>query len=260
MATATPNVRARSDRWDPDRLAQLEHERDVLLRDLRELDGQHADAEIDAVQYHRLRDELTSRTAEVIGLIDRGRAARPVRRRRARTVVATAAGLVLAAVLAGWLLTDQLAPRVPPAPPQAAEAESATRVARLAAVVQDRPDDVPARLALARLLLQQQDLPAAGEQFDAIVEIDPGHAEALAYGGWVTVLTGDVPGGLARLDRAVEADHDYPDAHALRGLALMRAGQDAAAVEELRVYLELAPAGPLASQVQAVIDRLGAAS
>lgn len=247
-------------RWDPDALAALEHQRNALLRDLRELDQQHAATEIDTDRYRALRDELTARAADVLASLDQNRTIRQARPRHARATATILLAVVLAALSAGWLLSSQLAPRVAPAPPQAATADAADRVARLAAVVERQPDDVPARLALARLLLQEQDLLGALEQFDAVSGRDPAHAEALTYGGWVAVLTGDVAGGLERLDRAVEAEESYPDAHALRGLALMRSGDDAAAVVELRRYLDLDPSGPLADQVRAVVARLEAAS
>jgi cytochrome c-type biogenesis protein CcmH/NrfG len=153
------------------------------------------------------------------------------------------------------VLKTQLAPRTSADVP-AAEATTEERIARLAGVVAERPDDVPARLALARMLLQRQDLPGALVQYDAASAGDPANGEALAYAGWIAVLTGNDQEGRARLDRAVSADPSYPDAHALRGLALIRAGEAAAAVDELGRYLELAPGGPLATQVQAVISRL----
>lgn len=250
----------RSVRWDPDRLAQLEEERDLLLRDLRELDTQHLDGEIDAPKYQALRDDLTARAADAITLIERGKLDRPPKPARAQARFFAIAGIIVVAGLAGLLLSDQLAPRVPPAPPAAQEAGSEARIARLAAVVDARPDDVPARLALARLLLLEQDLEGALGQFDAVTELDPSHAEALTYAGWLATLQGDISGGLQRLDRAVAADPVYPDAHALRGLTLMRSEDRAAALEELRHYLELAPNGPLAGQVQAVIERLESGS
>lgn len=246
-----------SSRWDPDALADLEHEREILVRELRELDEQHLANEVDERQYELLRQELQARATDVQTAIRRGIAATPARTHRPRAAALTAAATALVVGIAGWLLTSQLAPRVAPAPPRAAAADTTSRVGRLASVVQERPDDAPARVALARLLLQSQDLPAAREQFDAVTEIDPGHAEALAYGGWVSVLTGDAAGGLDRLDRAVAADPEYPDAHALRGLALMRSGDAEQAVAELRRYLALAPTGPLAEQVSTVIARLG---
>ena len=245
-----------SRRWDPDALATLEHERDLLLRELRELEGQLAGREIDPAQRAALNDSLTARAAEVITLIDKGRAARPAPPRRGWRTLAVAAGLAGVVVVTGGVLRTQMAPRTPTDGVPAAEATAEERVARLADVVAERPDDVPARLALARMLLQRRDLPGALVQYDAASAGDPTNAEALAYAGWIAVLTGQDQDGRARLDRAVAADPGYPDAHALRGLALMRAGEAPAAVDELRRYLQLAPGGPLSPQVQAVISRL----
>ena len=243
-----------SRRWDPDALATLEHERDLLLRELRELDGQVAGGEIDPAQRAGLADALTARAAEVIVEIERGRAARPAPPRNGWRAIVFVVGLAAVVGVTSGVLRTQLAPRT--SPDGVVEATAEARVARLAGVVAERPDDVPARLALARMLLQQQDLPGALVHYDAASARDPAHAEALAYAGWIAVLTGSDQEGRARLDRAVAADPAYPDAHALRGLALMRAGDAATAVEELRRYLELAPGGPLASQVEAVISRL----
>jgi cytochrome c-type biogenesis protein CcmH len=184
----------------------------------------------------------------------RARTARP-RDDHTRRVVAIPV-VAAVAVTAGWGLVAQLAPRSVPVAVESAAASPEQRAARLAAIVRARPDDVAARLAYARLLLQQQDLAGAADQFDAAVAADPDNVEALAYGGWVAVLTGDVGKGVERLDRAVAADASYPDAHALRGLALMRSADEAGAVAELRRYLELAPDGPLAGEVATVVERL----
>lgn len=244
-------------RWDPDELAALEYERDMLLRELRELDGQLATREISRAQHAVLVDELTDRAADAITRIERGRAARPAAPRRGWRTLAVATGVAIVVVVTAGVLRAQLAPRASGGGPPAAESTAEARAARLAAVVAERPDDVPARMAYARMLLQQQDLAGAFAQYDAASVHEPANAEALAYAGWIAVLTGRSAGGQQRLDRAVAADPAYPDAHALRGLALMRAGDNTAAASELRRYLELAPGGPLAAQVEAVITRLG---
>ncbi|HET7652794.1 MAG TPA: hypothetical protein VFK42_07140 [Acidimicrobiales bacterium] len=246
-------------RWDPDRLAALEYERAVLARELREVDDQRARDEIDADQHAALVFDLRMRAAAIQRDIGNGRDRRPARRRRSRRgLVAIVTGLAGTAALLAWMLAGQVAPRVgSTAAPAAAESSVDARAQRLAAVVERRPDDAPARLAYARILLEQRDLRGALVQYDAAARIEPANAEALAYGGWVAVLTGDPGGGLARLDRAVAADASYADAHALRGLTLVRANDRAAASAELRRYLDLAPDGPLAAQVAAVVDRLG---
>jgi len=243
--------------WDPDALAALEHERSLLLRDLRELDGQLRSGEIAPTQHAALKNELTTRTAELLTEIGRGHALRPPRTRRWKVAAGLGAAAVAAIAGIGWVLVDQLSPRVPPNTVSAGAATLEARSARLASVVAQRPQDVPARLAYARLLLQQQDLTGAAAQYEAAAEVDPTSAEALAYSGWIAVLLGREDEGRQRLDRAVAADDAYPDAHALRGLALRRAGADDAAAAELRRYLELAPGGPLTAQVTAVIERMG---
>lgn len=242
--------------WDPDALALLEEEERVLLRDVTELDAQLAAGELAPEQHAALRDELTLRAVEVMDRRARRQAERPrpVRRRGLPLVIAA---VVLAAAGAAFVLTSQLAPRVPPQATISADGSIEDRLARLAQVVDERPEDGPARLAYARLLIQGEDLPGALEQFDAVASLDPANAEALAYGGWLAALGGDVEAGIDRLERAVAADGAYPDAHALLGLARMRAGDEAGAVAELTRYLDLAPDGPLAEQVAAVIARLG---
>jgi cytochrome c-type biogenesis protein CcmH/NrfG len=252
-------VTAASARWDPDRLAALEYERDVLDREAGEVDTQLERGEIDVDQHRALRYVLDARAADVVQRLDAGRVQRPDRRRSRRATAVTAGAVAAGCALLVWMLTTQLAPRTQPTTRTTATADSTVeaRAARLAAVVERQPDDAPSRVAYARVLLEQQDLPHALEQYDAAARIEPGDAEALAYGGWIAVLSGDSDGGRARLDRAVATDASYPDAHALRGLALLRAGERADAAGELRRYLELAPNGPLAAQVAAVVDRLG---
>lgn len=244
--------------WDPDRLAALEYERDVLRRELDEVDAQRARDEIDDDQHAVLTHDLRSRATHVERRIATGRDQRPRRRTSRRAVGAVAAVLVTGGALLAWMLSAQLAPRVrPTAAPASSESSIEARTERLAAVVARRPGDVPARIAYARILLEQRDLAGALAQYDAAATNEPTNAEALAYGGWVAVLTGDADGGRRRVDAAVAADPSYPDAHALRGLALLRAGDASGAAVELRRYLDLAPDGPLAAQVGAVIDRLG---
>ena len=246
---------------DPDALADMERERDILLRELDELDEQLRTGEINREQHDRLSEAITGKAAAAIVSMERGRVASrdDVRQRRSLTAtVAIVLGIVAVAVAAGWLLIDQLAPRVGPTPDARQVAAPEERGERLAEAVEESPSDVPARLAYARSLIEQGDLPGALEQYDAASEIEPSNAEALTYGGWLAVLNGS-PDGLERLDRAVAADPEYPDAHALRGLARMRSGDRTGALTDLTHYLELAPQGPLAPQVQQLIDELAAA-
>jgi hypothetical protein len=72
------------------------------------------------------------------------------------------------------------------------------------------------------------------------------------------MLGGAVDKALPRFDQAEAADPGYPDAHAFRGIALLRSGGDRAeAVAELRRYQQLAPDGAMRQQVRDVLSQLG---
>jgi tetratricopeptide (TPR) repeat protein len=120
------------------------------------------------------------------------------------------------------------------------------------------PRDAAAHDALANALAQTGDLPGALEEFDAAASVDPHDAVALAYSGWIALLAGSTGTALDRLARAEAAAPGYPDAHAFRGIALLRAGGDPAeARAELQRYLQLAPDGPMTQQVRDVLRQLG---
>lgn len=232
---------------------RLVSERDHLLAELDEIDHQFARGEIDRAQRDILTEAVTAEAARVIVALERGKApgSRKARGLGRVTVALVAVGAMVAIT---WFLLGQLAPREPlsVASPESSLEE---RAARLADVLADDPSNVPARLAYARFLIQMDQLTEAVAQFDEVVVHDPTNTEALTYGGWVAVLTG-TPGGIDRLDRAVATDPGYPDARALRGLALVRAGRESEARADLSEYLRLVPDGPLAAEVSRVISGL----
>ena len=120
-----------------------------------------------------------------------------------------------------------------------------------------RPDDPEAQLGAARALLEQGELVDALKAFDATTALEPGWPEPHAYAGWIVLLAGLPDRALVRLDRAVEADPSYPDAHFFRAMALRALQRESEAVPELEMYLRLTPADdPLRPQVQAVLDEL----
>lgn len=119
-----------------------------------------------------------------------------------------------------------------------------------------RPEDVDARLALARFLLQSGEPVDALRHYDEAARLDPTDAESRAYGGWILFLAGLIDEALPRLDAAVAADTAYPDAHFFRGMVLRDRGDETGAAAELRTYLDLEADGPLRSRVEAVLAEL----
>jgi tetratricopeptide (TPR) repeat protein len=251
---STPGDRParRRARFDPDELAALESERDFLLRSLDDLEAERAAGNLEAAQYQALHDDYTARAAAVLRAIEEGVDARPapppvpLRRKLLLT-----AGLLGFATAAGALLAGAVGERLP--------GQTAT------GNLQSSPSGESAsHMAKARSLLEAGDWAEALKEFDAAARLDPANAEALAYGGWVVFLSTRSDPALAaeftdsalqRLDRAVAADPDYPDAHFFRGMVLFRGKGDAAgAVPEFERFLALAPQGPQTEEVRRVLE------
>jgi tetratricopeptide (TPR) repeat protein len=267
-------------RFDPDELAALESERDFLLRSLDDLETERAAGNLEDDRYRSLRDDYTARAAAVLRSIEEGVDARPAPpplswRRRLVTVLAIVGFAGVAAVLLAGALGQRL-----PSGSATGNAQSDRRQA-LQAQIRQHPDSAPAHLAYARYLLNAGEAADAVAEFDTAARLDPNNAEPQAYAGWLVFLaarsqsgdpqtaqppsgdvrkTGDVAAeltatALRRLDRAVAADPDYPDAHFFRGMVLLRGVNDAAgAAGEFERYLALAPEGPQSDQVRQLLE------
>lgn len=257
---------SRRARFDPDELAALESERDFLLRSLDDLESERSAGNLEPDRYERLRDDYTARAAAVLRAIEEGVDARPrppaVPLRRKLLV---AAGLVGFATTAALLLAGALGQRLPGQTATGNEQAAINdRRAAFERQVQKHPEDPEAHLAYARFLLDVGEPAEAVREFDAAAGLDPGNAEALAYGGWVVFLAAQsdpdvaaelTDAALRRLDRAVAADPAYPDAHFFRGMVLFRGKDDpAGAAPEFERYLALVPEGPQTDQVRRLLD------
>ena len=268
-------------RFDPDELAALESERDFLLRSLDDLEAERAAGNLEDDRYQALKDDYTARAAAVLRSIEEGFDARPVPppvpwRRRLAAGLGIAAFAAVAAVLLAGALGERL-----PGGSATGNAQSDRRRA-LEEQVRRHPDSAAAHMAYARHLLDTGEVADAVVEFDTAARIEPDNAEALAYAGWLVFLaagsqTGDAqdtqpPSGdvsqsretssrlmaaaLTRLDQAVAADPDYPDAHFFRVMVLLQGTNDpAGAVSELERYLALVPDGPQSAQVRQLLER-----
>ncbi|MBW3626597.1 MAG: tetratricopeptide repeat protein [Actinobacteria bacterium] len=244
---------------DADRAA-LEAERDFLLRSIEDLEAERAAGELDDARYRELLDRYTARAAAVLRSLEGGDppgpATPPAPGRRG---LLAGAAVVAVAAVAGVLLASSLGLRQPGQTVTGNDQSGADPGAAFARQVELAPDDIDARLAYARFLLASDRPVDALREFDTAARLDPGNAEAHAYGGWILSLAGLYDEALSRLDAAVAADPEYPDAHFFRGMALREGRDDAAgAAEELRTYLALAPDGPLREQVEAVLAEMEA--
>jgi tetratricopeptide (TPR) repeat protein len=243
-------------RYDVDRVAVLDDELAGLVRALDDLDAERARGELAPDSYERLHAAYTARTAEAVRERTRTSARRTLAPRRGRRERVVAAGLLagclaVAAVAAGGTTHQR-------APGEAITGSTPTRDS--AQPTPAGPDDVAAHDARAASLMQDGDVVGALREFDEAVRLDPQDAVALSYSGWIAYLAGSPQKALPRLTQAVAADPAYPDAHAFRGIVLLRADQDPAAGRaELEQYLRLVPDGPMSEQVKRVLAQTGAA-
>ncbi len=253
---------------------ELEEERDHLLQSLEDLDRELAEGDIEEADYEALKEDYTARTAAVLRAIEDAGPSRPRRAapesgpesesapaseatrgggsrgfpKRARITVAALTVAALVAV-SGVLVSRSAEQRRP--------GEAAT--GDIAAT--GPTGDVAQGLATARQLREQGQTLAAIRTYDEVLAMDAKQPEALAYRGWLVRQAGAQAGnaelvnkGLEYVNRAVAADPSYPWAHFFRGLILYEDKRDpAAAVPELRAFLE---AGPPPAMVPAVQELL----
>jgi cytochrome c-type biogenesis protein CcmH/NrfG len=278
-----------STRFDPDALASLESERDFLLRSIADLENERDAGNLDDERYRELKDDYTARAAAVLRSIEEGRdaprAVPPVpRKRKAVTGGAVLAFVVIAALalaaaagtrhdgqtITGNAQSDTTEPGTPPPdtpPPSGPEADAARRAA-LERQVDEHPDDPAAHIVFARYLLEAGELTNAVKEYVATARLDPKNAEANAYAGWVSFLAAQSSNAdpktaaeltdraLTRLDAAVAAAEDYPDAHFFRGMVQFRGKNNPrAAIPDFERYLALVPNGQLNAQVQQLLDQ-----
>ena len=238
--------------------ARVDAEREFLFRSLDDLEAEHDSGNIDDATYERLHSDYTARAAASLRSGDPD-VATPVTvtppisaARRAASI----GGIIVFGLVAAIVLATALGGRMPgqTSSGNTATVSQADRRRTLEQAVRETPDDVQARLALARFLMARQKYPDAFEQFSAVTGLDPANVEAQAYSGWLLYLAGQIDEAIVRIDAALAADETYPDAHFFKGLVLFRGKSDATgAIPEFQRYITLVPDSPLSAQVRGLL-------
>ena len=99
------------------------------------------------------------------------------------------------------------------AAPAPAAAEDDAQIAGLEARVRQNPEDVGARLDLARLHLMREDMMAVYNETQAVLQRDPGNPRALAYQSLVRLAMGQGDQAEEMLVRALRKDPDLLEAY-----------------------------------------------
>lgn len=221
---------------DPDLQAELEEERDGLLRSLDDLEAEREAGDLDEADYRNLRDGYTARAAEVLRALDGQRTARATagaaRRPRPRwqrpVAILVVAGL---AVGAGLAVAGAAGSRPP------------------GGVItgEDLEGNVDARLAEAADIADTEPLRSL-EIYDEVIAEDAANVEAFAERGLLLASLSaglDRPelldGARASVDRALELDADDPRSRFYLGLVELFDGNRRAARRAFRSALAADP-------------------
>ena len=240
---------------DPDALANLEEERDFLLRSLEDLEREHDAGDLEDDDYVTLRDDYTVRAAETLRAIDEHRLAfvddRPTSG-RGRTIAVFGA-VVVFAVIAGLVIAASIGSR------DAGETSSGGITVR-------KSPSQRAQLCVAKLQELQTKGPAkAIACYKAVLDDDPKNVVALSWLGWTlelsTGLNGIPDAQVAELqssasdlvERALKVNPDYSYALAFRAIMAYRHGDPAAAKKYLADFRAHQPSAD-AVQVIAQMD------
>jgi tetratricopeptide (TPR) repeat protein len=238
---------ARPARLDPDRRAALEEERDFLLRSLQDLEREHDAGDLDDDDYAELKDDYTARAAEVLRALDAEEAAFAAakRPRRLGRTLATVAGVLVFAVVAGVLAAQAMGARK--------AGESATGGIGVEQSLSQRANECSTKI--------QTEPDAAFECFEEILAEDDENVVANTWSAWLLSLSAPsfeepertTAQGLAavRLEKAVEAQPTYSYARAFRAVVAYRNGRYA----EAKQYLEEFEANNPSADARQIIEQ-----
>jgi tetratricopeptide (TPR) repeat protein len=218
-----------------DELADLEEQRRFLLRSLDDLEREREAGDIDEVDYEALKAEYTIRAASVLRRIEGttdeiDRTARVGHARTSPTRRFLVAGAVaLTAIGVGVFVARSAGER--------SDGGLLTGGDRVTQATTPEQDAALRLLEAARSNLAT-DRFAAIKDFDSAWKLDKRLVEAPTYAGWLMRLSAQgvedpanrtllLEGARARLDEAIAADPNYPDARAFRGVIRLRDLNDA---------------------------------
>lgn len=228
-------------------MSDLEDERDFLLRSLRDLEDEYAAGDLDDADYRALKDEYTAKAAAVLRQLEHSTSplsstdGRPAARPRSKA----GRGKVLGGVLALAVVSGGAGYAVAQSSGERLAGDEATG---------DLPEGSVDRITKANALVAQGEILEAVKVYDDLLEDDPENPVALAQRGWLVsrVDPSLVDAGLASIDRSIEADPTYPDAHFFRAMILWKAkGEPVMAVESFQRALDANPPAEVRGAIEA---------
>ena len=260
---------------DEQRRAQLEEERDFLMKSLDDLELEKESGGIDDESYAALHDDYTARLAATLRSlrddVDVVPKEKPAPKSRTRKRVVLVALVVVFATIAGVSLAYAVGARLPgqmgTGNSQASSsaklsAADKAQLAKLKQAITDlqnqvnaSPNDYNLRLKLSLAYEQNSDLLNALKQSDSAITIDANRPEGHANSARLLYLISSqlpaqsaqqqyIAQALAGFSKAIAVDPNYADAYFFRAVLYYASLRDfARAQTDLQNYLVLDPAG-----------------
>lgn len=132
--------------------------------------------------------------------------------------------------------------------------EGAPSIAELAAEARARPNDIPARLALADAYSRAGRASEAAVEYQAVLALDSANVPALNGLGLILFQSGSLQGALLASERVLALRPRDTDALFLKGLVHYRREEWREAVETWRVFLDVGEFHPAASMVRPLYE------
>jgi tetratricopeptide (TPR) repeat protein len=266
---------------DAARRAQLEEERDFLMKSLDDLELEKESGGIDDESYAALHDDYTARLAAALRSLRDDvdvvpKQPTPSRDRR-RKRMALVAAVVVFALLAGVSLAYAVGARLPgqtgsgnsgsslTSAQQKAQSQLKRQITSLQDQVNASPDDYDLRLKLSLAYERNSDVANALKQSDAAIAIDGNRPEVHSNSERLLFLiSSNLPAksaqqqylaqALAGFSKAIEVGPDYADSYYFRAVLYYAALQDFARAQiDLQNYLLRAPNGGWAARAKSLL-------
>lgn len=238
---------------NPDELARLEEERNFLLDSLRDIERERSAGDIDDDDYATLKSGYTQRAADVLKAIEAGQStlSRRAPKSRAKAIVVSFS-IVAFGCLAGWLVASQSGQRLP----------GQTSTGGI--------ENSTASLLSQARAINFSDPEQAIELYNDVVKLDPDNVEALTYRSWLIALIARdaaddikivaLAAATQGLERAIQVDPQYPDAHCFLGIVRFRLAADAVgAKEQLDICAASNPPAEVMGFVSSIIEEVNTA-
>jgi len=227
----------------PDRqLADLHARRDALVEQLRSFEGSAEERAVLEVETATVLRDLDRHQETSVSVKPAGpmpavpAAVHPQPASQLRGFV-WGAGTVAAVALVVFLVTRSTTERSEGSPVTGDAAMNAglpdADLGRLQKAVQQNPDDLEARLDLARAYLSREQLMEVFEHSQYVLQREPGNVRALSYESIVRLAMGQADTALEMLNRALARDPDSLEARVHLALVHATMGNAEAAVEAL---------------------------